>query len=60
MGSTKQANLIVGLASLGFAAGIWYAYKHDKKFWGYVGFALLGNIAGMATGQILSSVIFKQ
>lgn len=56
---SKSTNLIIGLASLGLAAGLWYAYKNDKKFWGYVGFALLGNIAGAATGRIVSSLILK-
>jgi hypothetical protein len=55
----KKTQFTIGLATLGFAAGIYYAYKTDKTFWGYVGFALLGNIAGMASGQVLSSLMFK-
>lgn len=56
----KKTQLITGMAALGFAAGIYYAYKNDKKFWGYVGFALLGQIAGMATGNIVSSLMIKE
>ena len=55
----NKTQLITGMAALGFAAGIYYAYKTDKKFWGYVGFAILGQIAGMASGQIVSSLFIK-
>jgi hypothetical protein len=55
----KKANLILGLAGLGMAAGLWYAYKTDKKFWGYVGFGLLGQMAGLGAARILSTIILK-
>ncbi|WP_299459047.1 hypothetical protein [uncultured Microscilla sp.] len=28
----------------GFLVSIYLAHKHDRKFWGYVGYILLGNI----------------
>ena len=56
---SRKIAFIYGLAGLGFAAGIYYAYKTDKKFLGYIGFALLGNIAGVAGGRIITSIAFK-
>ena len=61
-GATPTSNammLTMGLSSLGFAGGLFYAYKKDMGFWGYVGFGILGSIAGGAVGNIASAVAFK-
>jgi len=51
----SKANMIIGgLGSLGFAGGLFYAYKKGSSFWGYVGFGLLGSMAGSAVGTIAS------
>ena len=53
---TKAAILINGLGSLGFAGGLFFAYKKQSHFWGYVGFGILGSIAGYAVGSIGASM----
>jgi hypothetical protein len=58
--SARKAGVVAGgMASLGFGAGLWYAYKHDQKFWGYVGFALLGSIVFGAAGRIIGGLMVK-
>ena len=47
---------VVLLSSAGFLAGLYYAFKTEKKFWGYVGFGLLGSIAGSTAGTILTTL----
>ena len=47
-------------SSIGFLGGLLYAFKGKKKFWGYVGYSILGSlIAGTATG-IGARVIIKK
>lgn len=49
-----KANLIIGgLSSVGLGAGLYYAYKQDQKFWGYVGFGLLGSIFLAGIGRVI-------
>ena len=54
-----RRNLQYGLGSLGFAGGLWYAYKKEKGFWGYLGFSILFSIGGSALGYFTGSIIDK-
>ncbi len=51
----KAEMLTYGLSSLGFALGLFYAYKQKTHFWGYLGFGILGSIGGGAIGNVVSS-----
>ena len=53
---TKAALLINGLSTLGFASGLFFAYKKKSGVLGYIGFGLLGSIGGYAIGTIGSSI----
>jgi hypothetical protein len=44
------------LGSAGHIAGLVYAFKKEKKFWGYVGFFFLGGIAFGTLGGIIDYV----
>ncbi len=44
------------LSSIGALAGLAYAFKSGKEFWGYVGFFALGAIAGNLVGMITTSI----
>lgn len=48
----------LGLAGLGL--GVWFAFKHDAKWYGYVGYALLfgflGGIAGQVTDRTIKAI----
>ena len=39
-------------SSIGLIAGLGYAFKKNKSFWGYVGFGLLGSIVFGTVGNI--------
>ena len=52
--------IISVLSGVGMLGGLFYAFKTKKKFWGYVGFAVLGSIAGSITGGIISQVVPKK
>lgn len=47
----KLKNIQMTSAALGNVIGLSYAFKTNRKFWGYVGFALLG-------GAVLSGVAY--
>jgi hypothetical protein len=53
----KNNNTIMVLASAGALAGLYMAYKGNKKFWGYVGYFVLGSVAGHLAGNIVTAVI---
>lgn len=55
----RELQLISGLSTIGFAAGIYVAYKRDPKFWSYVGLAIAGSILGVAFGKIVSALILE-
>jgi hypothetical protein len=42
----KIANASSIGGTIGMIGGLVYAFKTKKKFWGYVGFGLLGSIGG--------------
>lgn len=53
----KKFTLI--LSSVGALGGLAYAFSNKKKFWGYVGFFILGSVAGSLAGTIIDNVVFK-
>lgn len=48
----KIMNITQISSSIGFIAGLGYAFKKNKGFWGYVGFGLLGSIFIGTIGNI--------
>jgi len=53
----KNNTTTMALASIGALGGLYFAFKGKKGFWGYVGFFVLGSIAGNLTGMVVSAVI---
>jgi hypothetical protein len=51
----KSAQYIVG--SVGTLGGLYYAFQSKKGFWGYLGFALLGGLAGSIIGGLYDNSI---
>ena len=54
----KADSTINILSTLGAIGGLYYAYSKGKGFWGYVGFFVLGGIAGSLVGNVV--VKFKK
>lgn len=52
----KILNVTQISSSIGLIAGLGYAFKKNKGFWGYVGFALLGSIVFGTVGNIGSRI----
>ena len=52
--STFNSTVMVA-SSIGALAGLGYAFAQKKQFWGYVGFFVLGSIAGTLVGNVISS-----
>ncbi len=65
---SKKINLMainVGASSLGFLSGLGFAYHRKSKFWGYVGWGLLGSlvvggVAGLATLPMAANIAKEQ
>ena len=55
----KQSALKTGLASAGALGGLYYAFTKKKSVWGYIGFFILGSIAGQLLGNAIESVTKK-
>lgn len=53
----KVGNTTMVLSSAGALAGLYLAYKGKKSALGYVGFFLLGSIAGGLAGNIIEGVM---
>lgn len=53
----KNNNVTMALSSVGAIGGLYYAFKKGKGFWGYVGFFILGSIAGNLAGNVVTAVI---
>ena len=51
----KSAQYILG--SIGTLGGLYYAFSNKKGFWGFVGFALLGGVAGSVIGGLYDNTI---
>ncbi len=66
--NSKKVNLMAintGASSLGFLLGLGFAYHRKSKFWGYVGWGLLGSVvigevAGLATLPMAASITKEQ
>jgi hypothetical protein len=54
--TTTMNNSQIVLGSIGMLGGLYYAFTMKKGFWGYVGFGVLGSIAGGLVGNILGGV----
>jgi len=54
----KGEGTITMLSTIGAIGGLYYAYSKGKGFWGYVGFLVLGGIAGSLVGNVV--VKFKK
>ena len=55
----KQSALKTGLASAGALGGLYYAFTKKKSVWGYIGFFILGSIAGQLLGTAIESITKK-
>ena len=53
----KNNTTTMALASIGALGGLYFAFRGKKGFWGYVGFFVLGSIAGHLAGNVVSAVI---
>jgi len=51
----KSAQYILG--SVGTLGGLYYAFSSKKGFWGFVGFALLGGVAGSIIGGLYDNTM---
>lgn len=51
----KSAQYILG--SVGTLGGLYYAFSSKKGFWGFVGFALLGGLAGSIVGGLYDNTM---
>lgn len=51
----KSANYILG--SIGTLGGLYYAFSKNKGAWAYIGYALLGGIAGSMIGSLYDNTI---
>lgn len=46
--------------AIGNAGGLTYAFMKKKKFWGYVGYAILFGIIGGSLTYVASEMAFKE
>lgn len=53
----KNNNTTMVLASVGALAGLYFAFKNKKGFWGYAGYFVLGSVAGHLAGNVVTAVI---
>jgi uncharacterized membrane protein YfcA len=53
----KNNTTTMVLSSVGALAGLYFAFKKNKKFWGYAGYFVLGSIAGHLAGNVVTAVI---
>lgn len=56
----KISNLQMGLTSAGALGGLYYAFTKKKGAWGYIGFFILGSIAGGLTASVIESFTNKK
>ena len=53
----KNNTTTMVLASVGALAGLYFAFKKQKGFWGYAGYFVLGSVAGHLAGNVVSAVM---
>ncbi|MFA6569654.1 MAG: hypothetical protein WCT77_00245 [Bacteroidota bacterium] len=58
IGTVAKITSIAGTA--GSVIGLAYAFKKQKKFWGYVGFMVLGSLILSGTAYVASSALIKE
>lgn len=51
----KSAQYVLG--SIGTLGGLYYAFSNKKGFWGYLGFAIIGGMAGSIIGGLYDNTI---
>lgn len=54
--ATKKDRTLTILSSVGALVGIYYAYKKKKGVGGYIGFMILGGIAGSLTAHLVNKL----
>lgn len=52
---TKATLLTSGLSTLGIVGGVVFAVKRKSGFWGGLGWAIVGSMAGGGVGYVISS-----
>lgn len=50
----NKSNLSIILPSVGALAGLTYAFKKKSGFWGYVGYFVVGGLAGSLITSIIA------
>ncbi len=60
MKKKKVQNIGAIGATLGNVAGLVYAFKGKKKFWGYVGFMLLGGLVVGGLASVGANIAIKE
>lgn len=55
----KINNAMAICSSIGFVAGLGYAFSKKKKFWGYVGYSLLFSVAASTAGYLGAIAVTK-
>ncbi len=56
----KMANVAWIVGSLGFIAGLIYAFKTKKSFWGYVGYSFLGSTVLGTLGAVGGAIFIPK
>jgi len=56
MTTSNKSMLIYGLATLGIVGGIVLAVNRKSGFWGGVGWAIVGNMAGAGLGYVIGAI----
>lgn len=54
--SNKADKTLTILSTIGGLGGAYYAYSKGKGFWGYVGFMVLGGIAGSLVANVVTKM----
>ena len=54
--ATKKERTLTILSYTGALIGVYYAYKKKKGVGGYIGFMILGGIAGSLTAHLISKI----
>ena len=54
--SKKTDKTLTIISTIGALGGLYYAYSKKKGFWGYVGFMVLGGIAGSLVANVVTKM----
>ena len=58
--NTRVVQIGSAVSSAGMVAGLIYAFKKDKGFWGYVGYGLLFSTIGYTVGALPAFIFIKE